>query len=953
MNKRSRAIEIDEDCKSVIMAVEKELEEARHKSLNLNSELDIKPLSEWEELGQQCLTSSRKGDEYVDRFGDRLKKSFVKLQNLIKKYWDAPPDSYAGKIEYLALCSAIKYAWLRADVDSTFDHILLKDYSQRCLKHHDKPYPIDELGAYYMRYIAGYSMIALTLLSKSGQEIDEGLLRDIASILSSMRFSDPDAELFRTTAGLLISNFIASNEFKYMFQKNYFEILGEIPEGGKIDEQELESIMSSIIPSKELVTDIFDYEKISSSADARKEALRYLYELDLYSILIHFNFEREKVRHGFKELLSKPSEISLAHQPFLSLIVGKRDEAISLAESNIKKFSKGKDLAFTYMLLGDINFYEEKFDKSTQLYNRSYTALPRPHILVNEFFSILASGKSTKRLQIIIDDLTSEWYEEIIPKMLQGFLSYHKKNYDDAYDEFKEVRDSEFNIPIFCNYYLSDYMKPGKGNIIYLKDTNTTSYLMLAEISIIRGNYAEAIKFEYQVLSESSNHFLALGRLAQLFENLPGHEEDALNFKRKSEKRRRDFNKLSSLKTPTNGNWKGTFKMRSGPGPYPAYYTLDPNFLRKYERLFQKLKPESKVLILGETGVGKEVMARNIHSAVHGEGNKPLVTVNCAGLPTDLIESELFGYEKGAFTGALKDGKMGLVEAANGSTLFLDEIAELPLSAQAKLLRVLDSGYLRKVSSNKEIKVKFLLICATNKVLNKMVAEEKFREDLYYRIEGGLTIRIPPLRDRPEDIEFLLRIYAQDEDIIERFDDEAIDYICKLHLPGNVRQLQNLIDKLSLEDPPKIDSNVIRNLLSTSGSTETESKSQISAQNIERMDIWFRNDFKRKSDLLTTLKRFPNPIKDKRTLNKQLSSAFLEIGKVCKWLDLECIVDLCVIEGVLPEEKVEIFKERFLKHMKKLKTLDENDDNLISQWIYPDDTRNFKEFRNSKPKWVN
>ena len=206
---------------------------------------------------------------------------------------------------------------------------------------------------------------------------------------------------------------------------------------------------------------------------------------------------------------------------------------------------------------------------------------------------------------------------------------------------------------------------------------------------------------------------------------------------------------------------------------------------------------KSNVLILGESGTGKELVAHAIHSEYFGD-KKPFVCVNCAAIPSELMESELFGYEEGSFTGAKKGGKIGMFQAADGGTLFLDEIGEMPLHMQAKLLRVLQDKSVKKVGSNEAKKINVRLIAATNRDLEKMVQDGTFREDLYFRL-NVISMEIPPLRERIEDIPLLVEAliekvsgnpYIKAQGISPR----AMEYIKKYHWPGNVRELENVIE---------------------------------------------------------------------------------------------------------------------------------------------------------------
>jgi transcriptional regulator with PAS, ATPase and Fis domain len=201
---------------------------------------------------------------------------------------------------------------------------------------------------------------------------------------------------------------------------------------------------------------------------------------------------------------------------------------------------------------------------------------------------------------------------------------------------------------------------------------------------------------------------------------------------------------------------------------------------------------DKPILIEGESGTGKELVARALHEASQ-LADKPLVVINCAALPETLLESELFGYEKGAFTGAVGT-KPGLFEVADGGTLFIDEIGELALSLQAKLLRVLEDGTLRRIGSVKERKVNVRLLAATNRNLLKEVQNKRFREDLYYRI-NVLTVDLPPLRERTGDLEQLVHFFAGAN---WKIDSGVVPALKQYDWPGNVRQLQNAIDRAKI-----------------------------------------------------------------------------------------------------------------------------------------------------------
>lgn len=212
--------------------------------------------------------------------------------------------------------------------------------------------------------------------------------------------------------------------------------------------------------------------------------------------------------------------------------------------------------------------------------------------------------------------------------------------------------------------------------------------------------------------------------------------------------------------------------------------------------LIKKVAPtDSTVLILGETGTGKEVVARTLHEQSN-RTSSPFIPVNCGALPEHLVESELFGHRKGAFTGADQNRK-GLFEVADGGTLFLDEVGELPKGMQAKLLRFLEAREIRRVGENEPFKVDVRVLCATNRDLKQMVDEDQFREDLYFRI-NTFEIRLPALRDRSDDIpelaEHLLSRAAKGKDVRGRITPEAAAVLAAHEWPGNVRELANVME---------------------------------------------------------------------------------------------------------------------------------------------------------------
>lgn len=209
-------------------------------------------------------------------------------------------------------------------------------------------------------------------------------------------------------------------------------------------------------------------------------------------------------------------------------------------------------------------------------------------------------------------------------------------------------------------------------------------------------------------------------------------------------------------------------------------------------------KSSSTIMIRGESGTGKELFAKAIHNLSNRSKNN-FIPINCAAIPETLMESELFGYEKGSFTGALNEGKKGLFEKANKGTLFLDEIGELSLMMQAKLLRALQENKIRRIGSSNEIELDVRIICATNKNLEAMIENKEFREDLYYRI-NVIPVNIPPLRDRKEDIILICKTFVDKfnkklNKNVKYFDDDFFENLFSYNWPGNVRELENIIER--------------------------------------------------------------------------------------------------------------------------------------------------------------
>ncbi|EFN4792245.1 sigma 54-interacting transcriptional regulator [Escherichia coli] len=264
--------------------------------------------------------------------------------------------------------------------------------------------------------------------------------------------------------------------------------------------------------------------------------------------------------------------------------------------------------------------------------------------------------------------------------------------------------------------------------------------------------------------------------------------------------------------------------------------------MRQLKRLISRIAPSpSSVMVVGESGTGKEVVARAIHK-LSGRRNKPFIAINCAAIPEQLLESELFGYVKGAFTGASANGKIGLIQAANTGTLFLDEIGDMPLMLQAKLLRAIEAREILPIGASSPIQVDIRIISATNQNLAQFIAEGKFREDLFYRL-NVIPITLPPLRERQEDIELLVHYFLHLHtrrlgSVYPGIAPDVVEILRKHRWPGNLRELSNLMEYLVNVVPSGevIDSTLLPPNLLNNGTTEQSDVTEVSEAHLSLDD---------------------------------------------------------------------------------------------------------------------
>lgn len=278
---------------------------------------------------------------------------------------------------------------------------------------------------------------------------------------------------------------------------------------------------------------------------------------------------------------------------------------------------------------------------------------------------------------------------------------------------------------------------------------------------------------------------------------------------------------------------------------------------RALEVATQVAPTDLSVLVTGESGTGKEIIPQVIHQ-LSARKHKEYIAVNCGAIPEGTIDSELFGHEKGSFTGAA-GSRQGYFEVANGGTIFLDEVAELPMATQVRLLRVLETGEFIKVGASKAQKTNVRVVAATNENMQKAIAKGKFREDLFYRL-SAIPIQLPALRERGEDIHLLFRKFASD--FSERYrmpairlTDEAVELLNEYAWPGNIRQLKNTVEQISvIETVREIDAGLLRNYLPKISETSPVLIHENQQESISERELMYKFLFDMKKDL-TDLKK--------------------------------------------------------------------------------------------------
>ncbi len=357
----------------------------------------------------------------------------------------------------------------------------------------------------------------------------------------------------------------------------------------------------------------------------------------------------------------------------------------------------------------------------------------------------------------------------------------------DTFDERVVVVDNNGIITMMSNSY-KKFLKNENPEGMHVTDVieNTRLHIVvqtgieeMGEIQILNGHKAISMRIP---IIEDGKVIGAIGKI--LFRDI----SELVSLNKKTSNLEIE---LEHLKSELNKERTAKYSFKSLAG--------NSNEINEVKKLaMQVSKTDSNVLVNGESGTGKELFVHAIHNASQRR-HKAFVKINCAAIPAELLESELFGYEEGAFTGAKKGGKKGKFEVAEGGTLLLDEIGDMPLSMQAKLLRVLQEKEFERVGSNSTVKINVRIIASTNCDLLKLVNEKKFRGDLYYRL-NVMNILLPPLRDRIDDIDILSKVLISNIGTrlgiyVEGITEEALNYFKSYNWPGNIRELENILER--------------------------------------------------------------------------------------------------------------------------------------------------------------
>jgi len=321
--------------------------------------------------------------------------------------------------------------------------------------------------------------------------------------------------------------------------------------------------------------------------------------------------------------------------------------------------------------------------------------------------------------------------------------------------------------------------------------------VVVTDLKLKDGNGLEILNFvQENGLSISVIIITAYGSVESAVEAIRGGAYDYLVKPFRISELKKLLNRLNEMILLRRENELLKQRLKAAPET-PKLIGVNPKFRQLLDLVKQIAPSKSTILIVGETGTGKEMIAQTIHGYSNRAG-KPMVTINCGAIPETLLEAELFGHEKGAFTGAVKQ-KKGKIEVANGGSIFLDEVGELTLAMQVKLLRVLQSGEFERIGSNTTLKADVRFMAATNTNLEEYVKDGKFRDDLFYRL-NVISIKVPPLRERVEDIPYLVQHFIDkynqlNNKNVQGIDPDVLKLMMQYSWRGNIRELENMIER--------------------------------------------------------------------------------------------------------------------------------------------------------------
>ena len=397
-------------------------------------------------------------------------------------------------------------------------------------------------------------------------------------------------------------------------------------------------------------------------------------------------------------------------------------------------------------------------------------------MLIDRYYHLICRYNRSMEHILIVED------ETVIRSALRRLLERHEYKVSEA----GSVNDAvtKFTLSSF-DLIISDLRLPGAPGTDLIKPAGDVPVLIMTSYASLRSAVDSMKSGAVDYIAKPFDHEEMLDSVAAIIAN------------------------HSPQSTPEN---QRTYNGKRGQAQLGHMIGACQAMTKLYDQIVKVAPTESTVLIHGETGTGKELVAKAIHTH-SARASQPMISINCAAIPETLIESELFGYEKGAFTGA-NTNRLGLIEAADGGTLFLDEIGELPMEAQARLLRFIQENEIRRIGSVESRKVDVRLICATHRDLKTLSEQGHFRRDLFYRI-NVVQLVLPPLRERGKDIleiaETLLELRcAENNKALKHFSPKAIQAITTYTWPGNVRELENAIERaVILSDSDTIDNELL------------------------------------------------------------------------------------------------------------------------------------------------